>query len=68
MNSLYDLKDVMKHKIDYLSFNKAGFSNEIYKNIYKPNDDSYCLLYTILHDLNLKGYTGKNNNIMIELG
>lgn len=61
MESIYTCKELVSQKINFI---QQTNQNKELTWIYKPNDDSYMILYTILKDID-RSIKGK---IIIEIG
>lgn len=66
MAAKYSITDLTKIKIDYLDFNFKILPKNVFDFVYKPGDDSYLLLHTILTDINT--IKNKSSRIILEIG
>jgi methylase of polypeptide subunit release factors len=68
MKPKYSLKQIMSIDINTLTFPKEKNLDKEFQFIYKPNDDSYMMLYTIITDINKNENLKENTLNVCELG
>ncbi len=64
MKAKYTLKELMQNKIQLLDYPKNFNLDKEFEFIYKPNDDSWLMLYTVYYDIIQEL---KNNSDLVSL-
>ncbi len=68
MNPKYQVKEITSPEYSLCDVSPVLTDKKIFNYIYKPNDDSFLLLYTIIKELQSLPQGEKKVKVMAEIG
>lgn len=65
--SKYQIKDLMQDAPKLLETDFSALCEDVFEFVYRPGDDSYLMLHTVLRDLRECGGPG-DDSVILEVG